>query len=64
MVHRVDLHNYLKYRAQQVGALHTGCKIITIDIKGEQPFVELDDGRAFTCDLLLGADGLNVMIHH
>lgn len=62
LVHRVDLHNYLKYRAEQTATLHTGCKITSINIKGEQPSVTLDDGRIFTGDLLLGADGLHSIV--
>lgn len=31
-----------------------------MDIESEQPTVTLDDDREFTCDLLLGADGLHV----
>ncbi|KAE8373193.1 hypothetical protein BDV26DRAFT_297173 [Aspergillus bertholletiae] len=60
LVHRVDLHNHLKERLSQTQAiLHLGCKITNINIESEQPTVTLDDDREFTCDLLLGADGLH-----
>ncbi|OGM45891.1 hypothetical protein ABOM_006036 [Aspergillus bombycis] len=63
LVHRVDLHNYLKERLNRTEAtLHLGCKITNINIESEQPTVTLDDGREFTCDLLLGADGLHSML--
>ncbi|KAE8406809.1 hypothetical protein BDV37DRAFT_45877 [Aspergillus pseudonomiae] len=63
LVHRVDLHNYLKERLSRTQAtLHLGCKITNINIESDQPTVMLDDGREFTCDLLLGADGLHSML--
>ncbi|KAF7588589.1 hypothetical protein BBP40_005474 [Aspergillus hancockii] len=59
LVHRVDLHNYLKERLLQTAAtLHLGCKITHVNIESQRPSVRLDDGREYTCDLLLGADGL------
>lgn len=60
MVHRVDLHNALKKRALEFATLHTGCRIINIDIHTSRPLITLDDGRSFDADLLLGADGLHV----
>ncbi|KAE8131598.1 hypothetical protein BDV38DRAFT_275817 [Aspergillus pseudotamarii] len=63
LVHRVDLHNYLKERLNRTQAtLHLGCKITKIDIESDQPTVTLDDSREFTCDLLLGADGLHSIL--
>ncbi|KAE8346429.1 hypothetical protein BDV24DRAFT_176388 [Aspergillus arachidicola] len=63
LVHRVDLHNYLKERlARTQATLHLGCKITHINIESDQPTVTLDDGREFTCDLLLGADGLHSIL--
>ncbi|KAL5357124.1 FAD/NAD(P)-binding domain-containing protein [Aspergillus floccosus] len=62
LAHRVDLHNHLKYRAQQTATLHTGCNITQLDLEGERPTVKLDDGREFSCDLLLGADGLRSVV--
>lgn len=44
----------------ETGTLHTGCKIVSADIKAERPSVTLDDGRKFVGDVLLGADGLHV----
>lgn len=61
LVQRIDLHNYLKKEAQKTAILHTGCKIVGINI--ENPHVVLDDGREFTGDLLLGADGAHVRFH-
>lgn len=58
MVHRVDLHNSLKQRASEMATLHTGCAIVRIDI--DNSLVVLDDGREFTADVLLGADGAHV----
>ncbi|KAL4892011.1 FAD/NAD(P)-binding domain-containing protein [Aspergillus ambiguus] len=62
LVHRVDLHNYLKYRAQQTATLYTGCNITTLHLDGDRPMAKLDDGREFSCDLLLGADGLRSIV--
>lgn len=62
LVHRVDLHNYLKQRALQTATLHMGCKIVGIDVDSERPSVTLDNGDRFEGDLLLGADGLHVRI--
>ncbi|KAJ5733984.1 hypothetical protein N7493_002770, partial [Penicillium malachiteum] len=59
LVHRVDLHNYLKSRALETAELHTKCKITAIDINSSRPSVTLEDGRVFEADLLLGADGLH-----
>lgn len=59
MVHRVDLHNRLKQRASETATLHTGCTIVKIDI--DNSLVVLDDGREFTADVLLGADGAHVL---
>ncbi|KAF9894800.1 hypothetical protein FE257_004421 [Aspergillus nanangensis] len=62
LVHRVDLHNYLKERAQETATLHTGCTITHLSLKSDRPSVTLDDGRTFSGDLLLGADGLHSII--
>jgi hypothetical protein len=59
LVHRVDLHNCLKQRASETATLHTGCTIVRIDI--DNSLVVLDDGREFTADVLLGADGAHVL---
>ncbi|KUL92322.1 hypothetical protein ZTR_02366 [Talaromyces verruculosus] len=61
LVHRVDLHNYLKEVALKTAVLHTGCNVVDVNI--EEPFVVLDDGREFTADLLLGADGSMLRDH-
>lgn len=47
--------------ALKTAVLHTGCKIV--DVNTEDPRVILDDGREFTADLLLGADGVHVRQH-
>ena len=60
LVHRVDLHNYLKQRAIQTATLHMGCKIVNIDVDSPRPSVTLDNGERHEADLLLGADGLRV----
>ncbi|KAF5855031.1 hypothetical protein ETB97_010269 [Aspergillus alliaceus] len=63
LVHHVDLHNCLKERLHQTTAtLHLGCKITNINIESDQPFVTLEVEREFTCDLLLGADGLHTSL--
>ncbi|KAJ5730835.1 uncharacterized protein N7483_005343, partial [Penicillium malachiteum] len=62
LVHRVDLHNYLKNRALETADLHTKCKITAIDINSSRPSVTLEDGRVFEADLLIGADGLHSQI--
>ncbi|KAE8150685.1 FAD/NAD(P)-binding domain-containing protein [Aspergillus avenaceus] len=63
LVHRVDLHNNLKQRLLKTPTpLHTGCTITSVDIDSDRPSVTLDDGRVFTCDLLLGADGLHSLL--
>ncbi|KAJ5707822.1 hypothetical protein N7488_007623 [Penicillium malachiteum] len=62
LVHRVELHNYLKSRALETADLHTKCKITAIDINSSRPSVTLEDGRIFEADLLLGADGLHSQI--
>ncbi|KAE8395698.1 hypothetical protein BDV23DRAFT_168468 [Aspergillus alliaceus] len=65
LVHRVDLHNCLKERLHQTTAtLHLGCKITNINIESDQPFVTLEVEREFTCDLLLGADGLHSILRN
>ncbi|OJK00091.1 hypothetical protein ASPACDRAFT_51918 [Aspergillus aculeatus ATCC 16872] len=64
LVHRVDLHNYLKQRAMQTATLHMGCKIVGIDVDSERPSVTLDNGARFEGDLLLGADGLHSIVRH
>jgi salicylate hydroxylase len=46
--------------ALETAVLHTGCKIVDVNI--EEPRVLLDDGREFTADLLLGADGVHVHV--
>lgn len=64
LVHRVDLHNKLKSEATSTsrpGApvqLHLACKVTDMDLASAT--VTLEDGRTFTGDLLLGADGLHV----
>ncbi|KAH8433957.1 FAD-dependent oxidoreductase [Aspergillus melleus] len=60
LIHRVDLHNHLKQRALETATLHVECKIINADITSSRPSVTLQDGRRFECDILLGADGLQV----
>ncbi|PCH09241.1 Monooxygenase, FAD-binding [Penicillium occitanis (nom. inval.)] len=60
LVHRVDLHNYLKEVALKTAVLHTGCNVVDVNI--EEPRVVLDDGREFRADLLLGADGVHSML--
>ena len=61
LCHRVDLHSGLKETAFDpkgkgpVPELHLGCDIAKID--SAEGFVELDDGRKFTGDLIIGADG-------
>ncbi|RJE22461.1 FAD binding domain protein [Aspergillus sclerotialis] len=62
LAHRVDLHNHLKQRAKETATLHTGCKIVSVNIKTGPPSVALDDGRVFVGDILLGADGLRSCI--
>ncbi|KAL2827944.1 hypothetical protein BDW59DRAFT_53118 [Aspergillus cavernicola] len=64
LVHRADLHNALKDRARQTAEIHTGCKIVDIDISTNRPSVTLDDGRIFKGDLLIGADGLNSIVRN
>jgi salicylate hydroxylase len=59
-VHRVDLHNHLKKCALETATLHTQCKIVNVVLEGSRPSVTLEDGRIFTADLLLGADGIHV----
>ncbi|KAI9039426.1 FAD-dependent oxidoreductase [Aspergillus affinis] len=62
LVHRVDLHNHLKQRALETATLHLECKITNVDITSSRPSVTLENGRAFECDLLLGADGLHSVL--
>ncbi|GCB25407.1 3-hydroxybenzoate 6-hydroxylase 1 [Aspergillus awamori] len=62
LVHRVDLHNYLKQRAIQTATLHMGCKIVNIDLDSQRPSVTLDNGDRHEADLLLGADGLHSVV--
>ncbi|KAB8077001.1 hypothetical protein BDV29DRAFT_154088 [Aspergillus leporis] len=58
-------HNYLKERLLQTAAtLYLGCKITHVNSKGERPSVTLDGGREYTCDLLLGADGVHSMLRN
>ncbi|RAL16776.1 FAD/NAD(P)-binding domain-containing protein [Aspergillus homomorphus CBS 101889] len=64
LVHRVDLHNYLKQRALQTATLHMGCKIVSIDVTSERPSVTLENGERFEGDLLLGADGLHSIVRN
>jgi len=56
----VDLHKSLRLKAIETAELHLECKIASIDIKSTDPSVVLEDGRVFSADLLLGADGLHV----
>lgn len=60
LVHRVDLHNYLKQCAIRTATLHMGCKIVNIDVDSPRPSVTLNNGERYEADLLLGADGLHV----
>ncbi|OJJ43185.1 hypothetical protein ASPZODRAFT_136370 [Penicilliopsis zonata CBS 506.65] len=60
LVHRVDLHSHLKEHALKTATLHTGCRIEEIDYTS--PRVVLSDGRVFTADLLLGADGVHSQV--
>ncbi|WPG97919.1 fad-dependent monooxygenase ops4 [Acrodontium crateriforme] len=59
--HRVDLHDGLKVTALDaqgkgpVPELHLGCNIVKID--SNEGIVELDDGRKFVADVIVGADG-------
>ncbi|RAK95836.1 FAD/NAD(P)-binding domain-containing protein [Aspergillus ibericus CBS 121593] len=64
LVHRVDLHNYLKQRALETATLHMGCKIVNIDVASERPSVTLDNGERFEGDILLGADGLHSIVRN
>ncbi|KAI4727533.1 FAD/NAD(P)-binding domain-containing protein [Aureobasidium sp. EXF-10728] len=63
LVHRVDLHNKLKFEATSTSRagvpvqLHLACKVTDIDLVNAS--VALEDGRIFNGDLLLGADGLH-----
>ncbi|KAJ5929879.1 hypothetical protein N7454_006829 [Penicillium verhagenii] len=62
LVHRVDLHNYLKECALKTATLHTKCAITRIDVNSARPSVTLEDGRTFEADILLGADGLHSQV--
>ncbi|KAL4929775.1 uncharacterized protein BDV17DRAFT_297965 [Aspergillus undulatus] len=62
LVHRCDLHDALKDKALKRAQIHTGCEISAIDISTDRPSVTLDDGRVFTGDLLIGADGLQSVL--
>jgi len=61
MIHRNDLHQELKRLALQpegkapVPELLLGCKISKVD--AEAGVVELEDGKRYECDLIVGADG-------
>lgn len=58
-VQRVVLHNVLKSRALEEDiSIHSGCKLARID--ADEGHVELQDGRRFYGDVLLGADGVHV----
>lgn len=62
-VHRQDLHQELKRLVVDpqgegpVPTLELGCKIVGIDVDTGR--VRLDDGRVFSGDAVLGADGLH-----
>lgn len=63
-MHRQDLHKELKRLAllddihpEVPVMLHMGVRIVRIDVKSAK--IELDDGRIFSGDLLIGADGIH-----
>ncbi|OJJ34533.1 hypothetical protein ASPWEDRAFT_185018 [Aspergillus wentii DTO 134E9] len=64
LVHRVELHNFLKKRALETSTLHTGCAIVDADVESARPSVTLQDGRVFEGDLLLGADGAHSFLRN
>lgn len=60
-MHRCDLHTAIKEKALQFADIQTGCNIVSIDTSS--PSVTLDSGQVFYGDLVVGADGLQVLIH-
>ncbi|KAF4630292.1 hypothetical protein G7Y89_g7841 [Cudoniella acicularis] len=64
-MHRQDLHNELlrlaldnsNYDHETAFQLHRGVTIVRVD--AENATIELDDGRIFSGDLLIGADGIH-----
>ena len=58
-MHRVDLQKMLFDRAVELGVkVKLGERIASVEHDGEHPVVNLEDGRRYECDLVVGADGL------
>lgn len=63
LIHRADLHDALKQLALDepgrgpLPQLHLGCRITETDIA--QGSVSLEDGRVFSGDIIIGADGVH-----
>lgn len=59
--HRADLHNCLLQRALELGAdVRTNSRVDQVEHQSDPPkaTVVLTDGRRFTADLVVGADGI------
>ena len=58
-MHRVDLQRILYDRAIELGVqVKLDSRVSTIEHSSERPQVNLESGANYTCDLLVGADGL------
>lgn len=66
MLHRAHLHQSLKDAVLSEegpgtpAALHLACRIVALDT--EKATLSLEDGRQFSGDLIVGADGVHVSL--
>ena len=59
-VHRADLIALLLQGVQEVGVdLRLLNRVLAVDLAGERPVLQFEDGTSFETDLLIGADGLH-----
>jgi len=58
-MHRVDLQKMMYARALELGvSVELGARVASVSYDTAQPEVRLESGKLYSCDLIVGADGL------